>query len=118
MNEPAIMYYNPSCSKCQYALEYLKAQGITPQLIHYLEQTPTVHELKDLLHKLGLKPFDIIRTTEPLFAEKYASRTLTDEEWLEVIVNNPILLQRPILVRNEKAALGRSEEQLKNFLSR
>lgn len=110
------MYFNPSCSKCQYALEFLQAQGIQPQLIHYLEQHPTVPELKTLLQKLGLRPLDIIRTSEPLFAEKFAGKNFSNDEWLNVITQYPVLLQRPILVQQNKAGIGRSDEQLKEFI--
>jgi len=94
----------------------LKAQGITPQLVNYLEQHPNANELKDLLRKLGLRPLDIIRTSEPLFVEKFADKNLSDEEWIEAIVEYPVLLQRPILVNAEKASVGRSDEQLEEFI--
>jgi arsenate reductase len=116
MSEETIMYFNPSCSKCLYAFEFLQSKGITPKLIHYLEQHPTAAELKKISEGLGLRPFDLVRTSEPLFAEKFEGKDLSDDEWLKALEEYPVLLQRPILVKNNKAAIGRSPEQLDGFL--
>ncbi|HYG51791.1 MAG TPA: ArsC/Spx/MgsR family protein [Flavobacteriales bacterium] len=112
MSETVLIYYNPACSKCMYALEFLKERGITPELIEYLSQTPSVGELELLLQKLGLRPYDIIRTSENLFIEKYSHKQYNDNELLQIIVENPALLQRPILVKKEMAVVGRSDQAL------
>jgi arsenate reductase len=118
MADEIIMYFNPSCSKCLYALEFLKEQGITPTLIEYLSETPSVEGLKSLLHKLKLKPIDIMRTNEPLFIEKFSRKTYSDDEYLEIIANNSSLLQRPILVAEGMAVIGRTDEALQKIVKK
>jgi arsenate reductase (glutaredoxin) len=110
------IYFNPSCSKCIYALEYLKANGVDPVIIQYLENNPSFEELKSLLKKLNLKPLEIIRVNEPLFIEKFSNMTLTDDEWINVIVQYPILLQRPILVKGNEAVIGRSDTAIEKVV--
>lgn len=117
MSEETTMYFNPACSKCLYALEFLQSKGITPRLIHYLEQHPTAAELKKITEHLGIRPFDLVRTSEPIYAEKFAEKNLSDDEWLKALEKYPVLLQRPILVRENKTAIGRSPGQLEDFLS-
>lgn len=110
------MYFNPSCSKCIYALDVLKANGIDPVVIQYLENHPTFEEIKSLLNKLALKPIDIIRVNEPLFMEKFSNKILSDDEWINAIVQHPVLLQRPILVKGDQAVIGRSDTSLKEII--
>lgn len=116
MDNQVTMYFNPSCSKCLYALEFLQQKGITPNLINYLEQTPSFDELKKLAGVLGVKPLDIVRTGEPVFLEKFAGKNLTDDEWLKVIVDHPVLLQRPLLIKENNGVIGRSPEQLDRLM--
>ena len=110
------LYFNPSCSKCIYALDVLKANGIDPVLIQYLENNPTFEELKSLLNKLALKPINIIRVNEPLFIEKFSNMKFSDEEWIRVIVQHPVLLQRPILVKGSEAVIGRSDDAISKII--
>lgn len=116
MSEEIRMYYNPSCSKCLYALDFLKAQGITPKLIEYLSEAPSVQDLKSILNKLGLKPIDIVRTNEPLFIEKFSHRIYNDDEYLDLIVQYPVLMQRPILVKQDRAVIGRNNQSLEQII--
>jgi len=112
MAEKVVIYYNPSCSKCQYALDYLQARGIQPRLIEYLENFPSKEDLKKILSALGLSPLDIIRKSEPVFLENFSGKNFSDEEWLDILVKNPILLQRPILVKSSQAIIVRDDESL------
>lgn len=116
--EEITVYYNYSCSKCAYALEFLQQNGITPQLINYLAEIPTFDELKSLLNKLGLPPQAIVRTNEPFFIENYSGKNFTNDEWFQLVVDHPFLLQRPILVKGEQALIARDQvslDQLKNW---
>ncbi len=90
----------------------LEGSNCEIEAVEYMKNMPTKEELKDLLNKLGLKPFEIIRTTEPVFEKKFKDKTLTDEEWLDALIQNPILLQRPILVSGDKAIIGRPVEKV------
>lgn len=106
------IYHNNSCTKSRIALAELTKSGEEFEVINYLEQTPSVEELKEIIRKLGITPFELIRLTENLYKENYKGQNLSDEEWIEVMHKNPILIQRPIIVAGGVAVIARSEEEL------
>ena len=111
------IYHNPRCTKSRETLALLKQHGIEPRIIEYLKATPSALELKGIVKKLGLKPRDIIRDTEPRYAELgLKDRKVSDDELLALIAANPILLQRPIVVNGNKAAIGRPPENVLSIL--
>jgi arsenate reductase len=111
------IYHNPRCTKSREALALLKARGIEPRVIEYLKATPSVLELKGILKKLGLKPRDIVRANENRYAELgLKDRKVSDDELLALISANPTLLQRPIVVSGNKAAIGRPPENVLRIL--
>jgi arsenate reductase len=110
------IYHNSSCSKSRTALKTLTQGDEEFQIINYLEDVPSVDELKTLLHKLGCKPHDLIRTTEKVYQEKYKGKELTDEEWIIAMHENPILIQRPIVVNGDKAVIARTDDALDDIL--
>lgn len=110
--------YNPRCSKCREALCQIQEAGIEPEIIEYLKTPPTSAEIKDILMKLHLKPQDIIRTTEEIYKKKFAKKKFTDDEWIQVMIENPSLIQRPIIIKGTKAVIGRSPEQLETILKK
>ncbi len=104
------IYHNPRCSKSRQTLQLLKDKGIEPEVVRYLETPPTKEELRDVLRKLGMKPEEIVRKKEAIYKEKYKGKELSDEEWLEVLSQNPKLIERPIVIKGNKAVLGRPPE--------
>ena len=104
--------YNPRCSKCRNALHYLEDKGFKPEIVEYLKDTPTVEELKDILKTLGLKAKQLVRTSEGLYIEKFKDRNLTNQQWLKALVKYPQLIERPVILHNGKAVIGRSAEEL------
>lgn len=115
-NQPTI-YYNISCSKSNQTLDLLRDQGFEPQIINYLDNPPTVEELKNILKQLNLSAYDILRRTEPVFVEAGMDvDELSEDEILEAITGCPSLLQRPIVVYKGKAALGRPAENILEIL--
>ncbi len=111
------IYHNPRCSKSRASLEMLEAKGITPDIIKYLETPPTREELAKVLSKLGLKAEQIVRKGEALYKELgLAEKTLSNDEWISVLVDNPQLMERPIVVNGDKAAIGRPIEAVINIL--
>lgn len=112
------VYHNPRCSTCRNVMGVLEKSNCEIEIIEYLKDFPTKKELKDLLAKLGLKPHDIIRTKEEVYQKKFAGKNFTDAEWLQVILENPVLLQRPILVDGYKAIIGRPIEKVIDLLER
>jgi arsenate reductase len=110
------IYHNPRCRKSREVLSILKDHGINPEIIEYLKTPPTVGELKNMLDKMNMKPGQILRTGEKVFKENFKGKDLTEEEWLKVLVENPILIERPIVVYGEKVVLGRPPEKVKEIL--
>lgn len=112
------MYHNPRCSKSRQTLEMLEDRGIIVDVIRYLDTPPTLAELRDVVAMLGVAPLDIIRTGEARFKELGLSREddRSADGWLRLIVDNPVLLERPIVVVGPKAAMGRPPENVLGIL--
>ena len=105
------IYHNPRCSKSRQTLALLEERGISPRVVDYLKTPPCAAELKAILKKLGLRPRDLMRKGEPLYAELgLKDRDLDDDALIALMVANPILIERPIVVSGGKAALGRPPE--------
>lgn len=113
-----VIYHNPRCSKSREAMNLLKESNCEIEVVEYLKKVPSKKELKDLLMKLGLKPLDIVRTTEPLFEKKFKNKKFTDVEWIQILTENPILIQRPIVVDGYNAIIGRPVEKIVELLGR
>ena len=112
----ACLFYNPRCSKCRDALKLLTENGCSVEIIEYLKTPPTKAQLQAVLSKLGMAPSDLVRKGEAIYAERYAGRTLTDEQWLDAMVEHPILIERPIFVRGDLAVVGRPPERVLELL--
>ena len=110
------IYHNARCSKSRSACDLIAAQGFTAEVVEYLKTPPTADELRALLKKLGLRPFDIVRQGENIYKQHYAGCTLSDDEWLEALVTHPILIERPIVVRGDKAVVARPPERVLELL--
>lgn len=111
------IYHNPRCSKSRASLEMLEAKGITPNIVKYLETPPNAEELTEILDKLGLKAEQIVRKGEAIYKKLgLADKTLSNTEWVSVLVENPQLMERPIVVNGDKAAIGRPIEAVINIL--
>lgn len=115
-NKMITIYHNNSCSKSRIALAELTKSGEEFEVVNYLEQVPSVELLKDIISKLRINPFELVRTTENLYKEKFKGKTLSDEEWILAMHENPVLIQRPILVKGDLAVIGRSEDALDGIL--
>lgn len=111
-----ILYFNPECSKCNEALDLLNKNSCEVEIRNYLQTPPSADELRDLVKKLGCRSFDIVRQKEPLFQEKFAGKQLSDGEWLRVLSENPVLIERPIVVSGEKALIGRPPVKVLDIL--
>jgi len=116
MSKKVSLFYNPRCAKCREAYNELNGEGCEVELIEYLKNTPTESELKEVLKKLGIKPQDLLRKKEPVFIEKYKDKTLTDAQWIRVMTENPILIERPVAIYGNKAVVGRPVERVVEIL--
>ena len=112
------LYHNPRCSKSRSALSLLLDQGVSPTVIEYLKTPPSKDELRDLVSRLGIKPEALVRKSEAAYKEHFAGKRLTDEEWLEAMASNPILIERPIAVKGERAVVGRPPERVLELVPR
>lgn len=110
------IYHNAQCSKSCGALDLIRQNGIEPQVVEYLQAVPTKDELKSLLDMLILKPLQLIRKQEPLFLQNFDGHTLTDEQWIDVMLAHPELIERPIVVKDGKAIIARPFEKVLDLL--
>lgn len=110
------IYHNNSCSKSREALKAIEQSGNEFEIVRYLEDVPSVSELKAILTKLNLKPIAIVRKTEKVYLEKFKEKKLSDEEWVIALHENPILIQRPIVVDGDIAVVARSEDELDKII--
>ncbi|HBE67305.1 MAG TPA: arsenate reductase (glutaredoxin) [Planctomycetaceae bacterium] len=109
--------HNPRCTKSRQAVKLLQDRGIDFQEVRYLDEPPTPEELGEIVRLLGVSAADIVRRKEALFKElKLADRDLSEQEWLEVLSENPRLIERPIVIHNCKAAIGRPTENIEAIL--
>lgn len=114
--EKIIVYHNNRCTKSRCALELIKKKTKNFRIIEYLKTPPSEKELKSILKKLGMKTEDIIRKKETLFTRKFAGKKLTDDQWIKILVKNPILIERPIIIKGNKAVIGRPIENINRIL--
>ena len=106
------IYHNPRCSKSREALKLLEAKGEEFEIVQYLKEVPTEKELEDLLMKLNLKPIQIIRRSEAIFKEKFQGSAFNDHEWIKIMIEYPKLIERPIVVKGNRAVLGRPMQKV------
>ena len=111
------IYHNPSCSKSRQTLEIIKKKGIEPIIIEYLKVTPTKDKIKEILTILDYAPRDLMRKKESIYAElKLEDSALSDDVLVNFMVKNPILIERPIVIHNNKVAIGRPPEKILDIL--
>lgn len=107
-----VTYHNPRCTKSRAALELLQQRGIELTIIEYLKTPPTESQLREVIKKLGIKPEALLRKGEAVFKDKFSGRDLSDDEWIVAMVENPVLIERPIVIRGNRGVIGRPPERL------
>lgn len=113
--EKYTIYHNPRCSKSREALDYLEDEGVEIEVIKYLDDVPTEKEFETLLAKLNLKPQDLLRKGEKIYKEQFKGLELNDHEWIKIMLENPKLIERPIIVKGNKAIVGRPPVLVKDL---
>ncbi len=107
------IYHNPRCSKSRETLKLLEDRGIQAEIVEYLKQPPTAAELQAILVKLGMQPRELMRTKEAEYKDNILDDpSLSDAELIEAMVRIPKLIERPIVIHNDKAAVGRPPENV------
>lgn len=104
------IYHNPKCSKSRQTLTLLEEKGVAPKVVLYLETPPTAQEFKGLLKKLGLKAADVLRGAEA--REAGLSRDMAEDALIRGMIANPRCIERPIVVKGDRAVLGRPPENV------
>jgi len=97
-------------------MQYLQDKGLEYTVVEYLRNPLTREQLKDLLMKLNMRPEQIVRTQEDEYKEKLKGKTFNDEEWITILLENPKLIQRPIVVKNHKAVLAQPADEIERLL--
>lgn len=110
------VYHNPRCTKSRQALAYIDENGDKAEVIEYLKDLPTKQEMKDLLSKLGIKAEELIRKGEQEYKDHFKGKDLTEEEWIAAMIEYPKLIERPIIVYEDKAVIGRPANRIKELI--
>lgn len=111
------VYFKPNCATCQSALKLMKAHTKEKiETVEYLVATPTQKEIKEILKMLGIKAEQLVRKKEPLYKENYEGRKISNAGWIKILHQNPILIERPIVVKDGKAIIGRPIEKIISIL--
>lgn len=110
------IFHNPRCRKSRETLQIIQDSGTQVQIVEYLKDVPTKTELEDVVQKLGIKPMDLIRRGESIFKEQFKDKSFSDSQWIEVMVANPKLIERPIVIKGDKAVIGRPPENVMSLL--
>ena len=112
-----IIYHNPRCSKSRQTLQLIEGRGIQPNIVEYLKSPPSAAELKEILSLLDMTPRDLMRKKEAAYKEaKLDDPNLSDDDLIRTMVAHPILIERPIIINGNKAALGRPPENVLSIL--
>lgn len=108
--------HNPRCGKSRNCLAFLKESSIEYEIINYLENPYSKVDLKNLIAKLGINPIDLVRQKEKLWIENFKGKSLSDIEVINALAKYPILIERPIVIKGEKAIIGRELQKLRSFI--
>jgi len=106
------LFHNSRCGKSRNCLAFIESSGKEFEIIKYLENPPTFEELTVLLKKLNFKPIELVRQKEVIWIEKYKNKSLSDDEIINAMIENPILIERPIVVNGDNAYIARDSETI------
>lgn len=110
------IYHNPRCTKSRQGLEALEKSGEQFEIIKYLENMPTKDELRKILAYLNIPAENLVRKNEAIWKEKFRGKELSEEEILDAMIQYPKLIERPIVIKNNKAVIGRPTEKIYDLL--
>lgn len=110
------IWHNPKCSKSRNAMTLLEEKGINADVVKYLESTPTKEQLTEVLKKLSMSAKELLRTGEDVYKELNLKDENDEEKLINIMVENPILIERPIIIKGDKAVIARPIENLEELL--
>ena len=106
------IYHNPRCSKSRQTLTLIQERGKEIEIIEYLKNPLTFEDLELILVKLSISPIELVRNKEEIWKENYKGKTLMDDEIIQAMVDNPKIIERPIVINGMKAIIGRPPENV------
>lgn len=106
------IFHNPRCTKSRQGVALLEENNKEFEIIKYLDNIPTKVELSEIITLLNIKPIELIRKTEKVWKENYKGKELTDQEIIKAMIENPKLIERPIIINGKKAVIGRPTEKI------
>jgi arsenate reductase len=109
------IYHNPRCSKSRQTLQLIQNAGVEPEIIEYLNDTPSKEELELVINMLGIRPYDLLRRGESDFKENFKGKDLSDSQWIDAMIKYPKLIERPIVIKDKNAVIGRPPENVKEL---
>ncbi|MEM9679251.1 MAG: arsenate reductase (glutaredoxin) [Bacteroidota bacterium] len=109
--------HNPRCAKSRQGLAILEASGKPFEVIKYLENIPTKNDLKSILEKLGITPMELIRTNEAIWKSDFKGKSLSNDQLIDIMLEYPKLIERPIVINGDKAVIGRPPEQILDIIT-
>ncbi|MCL7763444.1 arsenate reductase (glutaredoxin) [Polaribacter sp. Z014] len=110
------IYHNPRCSKSRQGLEILENSKKEFEIVKYLEDVPTEKELTEIIQLLGITPIQLVRKTEKIWKENFKGKELSDTQIIKAMIENPKLIERPIVINNNKAVIGRPTEAILSII--
>jgi arsenate reductase len=110
------IYHNPRCRKSREGLAILENSGKEFEIVKYLETIPSLKELTEIIHLLGITPIQLVRKTEKIWKENYKREEMSDADIIEAIIAHPKLIERPIVINKEKAVIGRPPENINTII--
>ena len=116
MTREAVIYHNPACTKSRRALELLESRGLAPRVVLYLDTPPDAVQLRDLLRRLGIGARDLMRRHEAAYTDLALDDVHDDETLIRAMVSHPVLIERPVVVVDGRAVIGRPPERVLEIL--
>lgn len=111
-----IIYHNQSCSKSCSVMDTIAPLDLELEIVEYLQTPPSADQLKEIVGLLGIRPEELVRKNEVVFTENFKDKTLADAEWIQAMVDFPILIERPIVIHGNKAVIGRPIQKVIDLL--
>lgn len=110
------IYHNPRCRKSREGIKYLERKKINFEVIDYIKNNLSSEQIRNILKKLQLKPIELVRKNEAIWKEKYKGKDFSDEQLIKILSNEPKLIERPIIVSEKLAVIGRPAENIDKLL--
>jgi len=110
------IYHNPRCRKSREGIKYLESKKINFEVIDYIKNNLSSEQIRNILKKLQLKPIELVRKNEAIWKEKYKGKNFTDDQLIKILSSEPKLIERPIIVSEKLAVIGRPAENIDKLL--